>query len=401
MRSLQLTPSTPSTARWRACRWPVWLTLSAPLLSAAADAPAGGWQWAGLYKADLLRLSAPGLSTAVGNLGLSADADAAALFGWDDTTLHAELLLNQGGKPNRHLGSTQGISNLEVVQNAGRLYATWIEHDFKAAGGSLLFGLYDLNSEFYATDAAGLLVNPSFGIGIDFSQSGRNGPSIFPNLGLAARWRQGLAAGHYLQAAVIDGVPGDPAHPGRTTVHLSRDDGALLVGEWGWQQRDGGGPGPGHWGVGAWRYTQSSVRLDAGAPQPNQGAYFIAQGRLAGSGGAETIGFLRAGLAQPRVNAVDVALDTGLLLKNPFAWPHLEAVTAGLAVARYSAAQRAAAPTALGRTEAALEIGARWRWETLALQPWLQGVRHPGGRPDGDATVAGLRVEWAWGPPQR
>lgn len=370
------------------------LLLAAPLAAAAAPS-FDAWHWAGTYKADLLHVSAPRLNTAVGNLSLSADADGAALFDWDDTALHAELLFDHGGKPNRRLGTTQGISNLEVVQNTGRIYATWVEREFKGSGTRVLFGLYDLNSEFYATEASGLLVQPSFGIGIDFSQSGRNGPSIFPNLGLSLRVRQAVGSEHYVQFAVIDGVPGDPAHPGRTVVHLSRDDGALLVGEWGWQEQDGNGPKDGHWGLGVWHYTRRSARFDGGAAEPNQGAYAVAQTRLTeASGAGAATGFVRAGAANRHVNAVDFAFDAGVQVKRPFGLPRLEAVTAGLAFARYGAASAS--------NETTVEVGARWRWDGgPALQPWLQHIWRPGGRADAGATVIGLRLEWALAPAQR
>ena len=221
------------------------------------------WTWEAGYKADVLRGAATG-TVWVGHLNLRANADADALFGWGGTTLHAEALLNHGGKPNRRIGSTQGVSNLEVADSAARLYATWVQKEFDN-GSSLLFGLYDLNSEFYATDASGLLIHPSFGIGIDFSQSGRNGPSIFPNLGLALRAKVAHEGGYYSQVALIDGVPGDPEHPGRTVVSLSSKDAVLLVGEYGWQQEPAGATQAAtldHWGVGAWSYTQRSDRHD-------------------------------------------------------------------------------------------------------------------------------------------
>ena len=41
---------------------------------------------------------------------------------------------------------------------------------------SALFGRYDLNSEFYRLQSAGLFLNSSFGIGPEFSLSGQNGP---------------------------------------------------------------------------------------------------------------------------------------------------------------------------------------------------------------------------------
>ena len=77
------------------------------------------------YKADLLHSAATG-TVWVGNLSLRANADADALFGWAGTTPHTEALLNHGGKPNQRIGSTQGLSNLEVIDSAARLYVTWM-----------------------------------------------------------------------------------------------------------------------------------------------------------------------------------------------------------------------------------------------------------------------------------
>lgn len=384
-------------------------TLVAAALSAAlagvagdvrAEEAAAPWSWDGVYKADVLNSRAAG-TAGIGNLGLRVNADAGALLGWDDTTLHAELLWNHGSKPNRRIGTTQGVSNLEVAESAARLYATWVEHEFKASGTSVLFGLYDLNSEFYATDASGLLIHPSFGIGIDFSQSGRNGPSIFPNLGLALRAKQQLGGGWYLQGAVIDGVPGDPAHPGRTTVRLSGADGALLVAEAGWQQGgDGDAPKPGRGGVGAWRYTQRTDRIDGSGLEHNQGAYALAQGLLFDAP-ARTVGFVRAGVANRRVNAVDSAFDAGVLVDRPFGAGGPVALTAGVAFARYGRAQRdaqAASGIDLRSHETAFEVGARWQvMPSLALQPLLQRVRNVAGRGGAHETIVGVRAEWSFG----
>ena len=374
--------------------------LACACVGTRAVEPAPAWSWDGIYKADLLHSRTT--DAAVGNLGLRATADAGALFGWDDTTLHAELLWNHGSKPNRRIGTVQGISNLEVAENAARLYATWVEHEFRASGTSLLFGLYDLNSEFYSTDASGLLIHPSFGIGIDFSQSGRNGPSIFPNLGLALRAKQQLGSGgYYLQAAVIDGVPGDPNRLGRTTVHLSRSDGALLVGEFGWQERGDDGPKPGHWGVGAWRYTQRTDRIDGNGSEANQGVYAVAQGVLLDAERGRTIGFARTGIANRRVNAIDLAFDTGVLVDRPFGSEGPSALTAGIAFARFGRVQRdavLAAGAAIASHETTLEAGARWQLSrTLAAQPLVQHVWHPGGRRSANETIVGLRLEWSFG----
>ena len=385
--------------RW-ACALLIGASLGGPVQAQAPAVAADPWRWDAGYKADLLHSAAPARTAWVGNLNLRLTADAGALLGWGGTTLHTEALLNHGSKPNKRIRSTQGISNLEVVESAARLYATWIEKDL-GNGGGLLFGLYDLNSDFYSTEASGLLIHPSFGIGIDFSQSGRNGPSIFPNLGLALRGKMQFEGGGYAQLALIDGVPGDPEHPGRTVVRLRRDEGALLVGEVGWQERGPDGPKPGKWGIGAWSYTQRSDRLDGSGSARNCGVFVLAQALVREGERARTTGFVRAGVANRRLNAVDLAFDTGVMIERPFGGDGPGAVTAGLAFAQFGRAHtdaRAAAGAAAARHETALELGARWQpWPALAVQPLLQRVWNTGGRPGEHATLLGVRLEWAMG----
>lgn len=43
---------------------------------------------------------------------------------------------------------------------------------------SLLFGLYDLNSEFDTQETSSIFINPSHDIGAEYAQSGKNLPSI-------------------------------------------------------------------------------------------------------------------------------------------------------------------------------------------------------------------------------
>lgn len=102
------------------------------------------------------------------------------------------------------------------------------------------FGLYDLNSEFDAIDTAGLFVNSSFGIGPDYSQSGQNGPSIFPTTSVALRLAYQVTEHYYLQAAVLDGVPGDPNNNKGTHIQFNRGDGLLYAAEFGYHQGDDG-----------------------------------------------------------------------------------------------------------------------------------------------------------------
>ena len=68
-----------------------------------------------------------------------------------------------------------------------KLYEAWFEQTLFDDRLSFKAGLYDLNTEFDVVETAGLFINSSHGIGPDFSQSGVNGPSIFPTTSLGIR----------------------------------------------------------------------------------------------------------------------------------------------------------------------------------------------------------------------
>jgi len=260
------------SSHWRtACLAGLLLAFGPAAQAASADtASESAMTWETTATVDTLHAARPAQTTALSQLDVRLGIDAARLFGWQGTTLRIEALADHGGKPNGKLGSLQGISNIEVRQSAARLYSTWVEHEL-ARDVHALVGLYDLNSEFYATDASSLLIHPAFGIGSELGQTGRNGPSIFPALSFGLRLKARAASGLYAQAAVLDAVPGDPDHAGRTTVRLSRGEGALLAAETGWQEGPADDPGPRRWGVGLWGYTRSVERIDRAGTARNAG----------------------------------------------------------------------------------------------------------------------------------
>ncbi len=127
------------------------------------------------------------------------------------------------------VGDLQGISNIETGTEALRPYEVWIAKEFDDSGSYLKLGLIDLNGTFDAPGASSLFVNPSHGIVPSFSQTGLNGPSIFPTLGWAVVGEAALGAGFRLRAGVFDPVPGDPLRPDHTDLRWRKDDGLLSV----------------------------------------------------------------------------------------------------------------------------------------------------------------------------
>jgi porin len=181
------------------------------------------------------------------NLDLQITLDAEAAFGWKGATFFAYGLYNNGRPFSEDvLGDAQVASNIETGVRAVRLYEAW--WDQTIGDTSLRLGLYDLNSEFDAGDLRSLFINSTHGIAQDYSQSGLNGPSIFPSTSLSLRLDHHFTPEWYVRAAVLDGVPNDPDHPKRTTIRLG-NDGALLAAEAGYHD------GPKQIYLGIWRYT--------------------------------------------------------------------------------------------------------------------------------------------------
>jgi porin len=120
------------------------------------------------------------------NLNVQLNIDGNALFGWADTIGYVDVLWLQGGLPSSFIGDAQGVSGISAP-NAVKIYEAWIQKNLLNNHLSVLVGLYDLNSEFYTLQSAGLFLNSSFGMGPEFAQSGVEGPSIFPDTSIGTR----------------------------------------------------------------------------------------------------------------------------------------------------------------------------------------------------------------------
>src|SRR5262245_56653611 len=213
-----------------------------------------------VYTGEAWRNTSGGLATGnryLDNIDLTASLDGEQVFGIEGMKLFGYALFENGHALSDDLvGAAQGVSNIEALP-AVRLYELWSEWQLGSTHGTLRFGLYDLNAEFDAIETAGLFINPSHGIGPDFSQSGANGPSIFPNTSLAVRGAISSGPWTY-RAAILDGVPGDAEHPDRTRVRFDAGDGCLFVGEIDYAQPSGL-----RFGVGYWRYSAAFDDLSA------------------------------------------------------------------------------------------------------------------------------------------
>ncbi len=388
-----------------------------------------------VYTVEAVSILSGGRETGEAYLG-NIDLIAELAYPAHGLTFFAYGLGNHGDSPSALVGDFQVVSNIDAPE-ALRLFEAGVEKDFSGPRLSLLAGLYDLNSEFDVVETGGLFLNSSFGIGPEYSQSGRAGPSIFPVTSLALRgiWRP--RGELYLQAAVLDAVPGDPDDPTATAVRLSSEEGAMIAAEAGWYPNSTGNavadlhppkrddvsaqPGPdlqpvdtrivgrsfappdgrGKVALGLWYYTRPFPEIldPADERHVRPGVYALAEGPVRGQAGqpGSVALFGRAGWADPRVHRLSAytgggAVYTGLL-------PGRNADLTGIGVATawnggpyLDAAELAALPVT--STETAIELTYRIEAERWALQPDLQWIVNPDMRRDVEnAWVLGIRLE--------
>jgi porin len=340
------------------------------------------------YTGDLLSDVSGGLRRGTGWLGrLDLALDKADFAGIAGAEAHFDLMLLHGARFSEDIsGDAQILSNIDAPR-AIRPFEAWLKLPL-AAAVSAKAGYVDLNSEFDVQQVGAPFLNSSFGIAPDFSQSGLNGPSIFPVTSLGVVVDASDAAGRAFSIGVFDALPGDPDHPHRFLPGSPGRDGALLIGEIEQPLSDAV-----RLRVGGWRYTARFERLDGHGRGASGGAYALVEGRLAGrEDDAALRGWLRAGFAAAAVNPIGAYLGGGLSYGG-------DDRLVGLGVAHARLGEPAHA-SARHRAETAIELTAKQALNRfVAVQPDLQYIIHPSWRSDvADALVIGLRLHLRWSP---
>ncbi len=336
-------------------------------------------------------------SAYLSDAGITIESKFGSLFGGVDASLFAYFLWNNSKTfSDRYVGDAQVVSNIDA-QQAIRVYEFWYQQDLNE-DVSLRFGLYDLNSEFDVVNTAGLFINSSHGIGAEYGQSGVAGPSIFPVTSLAARFDMAINDRNLLRYAILDGVPGDPNDPGRTTIDLGGGDGVLHALEYNYTGSDAA-----RFGIGGWLYSADFDRIEATASRPhddgNGGIYgFVEAPVYRGKDGVSLRGFLRYGVANDELNIFDSYLGAGVVVSGLL--PSRPDDRFGLAVARAgigAAWDRAAGGADNHETSIELTYSMQVT-DWLRVQPDLQYIVNPGGNPGIDnAFAVGLRFELTTG----
>ncbi len=117
-------------------------------------------------------------------------------------TVFVDGLNIHGEQPSKFADVAQAVSNL-AGPSGSRIEEAWIQQTMLNDRLSVLVGRYDLSTEFYRTQSAGLFFNSSFGTGPELSQ---NNPSIYPSTSLGGRVAYRPAQSVLLRAATFNGM---------------------------------------------------------------------------------------------------------------------------------------------------------------------------------------------------
>lgn len=346
-------------------------------------ANASGVTFNAAYKTEVLSAFAGGSSGTplfAGTLNFDVGLDLGKLIQFKGTTAGLSVIASHGDPLTGRVGDIQTSSNLQSTPGA-RLYQAWLRQSVLSDRLSLTAGIYDLNNEFYVSDAALTLLNSSFGMGAELGVTGVNGPSTFPRPGLGAFVALEPGAGLRLSAGVFEG---------NSDLVLEEGEGALVIGEAKLRYELAGVAGlEGSVAVGGWSYSVGAqVR---GVYAMGEQTFWQADSHAKRS----LAGFTRFGWATANADAeaplIQSNLAAGLTFRAPIPSRIDDVASVGVSHALPGEL------VADARGETAIEWTYRaqvLRW--LAVQPDLQWIVSPGMTADvSDAWVGGVRVEAA------
>jgi porin len=165
------------------------------------------------------------------NILAQLHVDAGKTLGWTGGTFALEgFYQNATSLDTHYVGAAQDPSAIDASGGARlRVYQAYYKQDIGKT--NVLFGIYDLESEFGVTRPMDVFFNGGYAWTTTLDQSGRNGPSTYPDTSLAFRLHQTLDEHWSVQAAVADGVPDSVRSPNSNAITFSKTNGALLIGE--------------------------------------------------------------------------------------------------------------------------------------------------------------------------
>jgi porin len=346
------------------------ITLRLQYTGEAADNPVGGLHNGATYMNNIL-----------GQLHINTDK----AFGWTGGSFVLEgFYENANSLDAQYVGAIQDPSVIDTGGTAMfRLYQAYYKQDF--GNTNILFGVYDLETEFGATKPMDIFFNGAYAWTTTLDQSGLNGPSTYPNTSLALRIRQQLDERWSVQAAVLDGVPDSVRYPDKNAITFNKTAGALLIAEVDYVPSRTTKIMAGYW-----NYTGEFEALNetdaAGMPREvfgSRGGYIGGTTRVYSQTARRGMDvFANIGIADSRTNLIDRSFSIGLTYTGLLDNRQFDKLGFAVGIAQASNAYRqmqAASGSSARSYETNFELTYRapiTRW--LTIQPDIQYWINPG-----------------------
>ncbi len=323
-------------------------------------------------------------ATYMNNILAQLHVDTDRAFGWTGGRFVLDAFYENANSLDTHyVGAAQDPS---VIDTSGvsmfRLYQAYYKQDF--GNTNLLFGIYDLETEFGTTPPMDIFFNGAYAWTTALDQSGLNGPSTYPNTALAFRARQTLTDQWSVQAALLDGVPDSFRHPNVNAINFNAANGAMVIAE-----ADYTPTRTTKLLAGYWAYTGEFPALNRTNADGTQRQVYDSYGGYIG--GATRLysqtarrgldGFANIGVASGRTQQIDRSLNfgltyTGMLDARPFDRLGFAVGLAGAGSAYKN--MQIAAGNAVQNIETNFELTYRARITSwLTVQPDIQYWIHP------------------------
>ncbi len=323
-----------------------------------------------------------------------ADLDGKKMLKIPGLTSHIAYYTNSGGNPDELVGSVQGtdaMSTRQGVQKA-RFYEAFLQQNLLCDKVSILFGLRDINNEFFYAPSTDIFIHEIDDIDRDPTISSSLYTSIAP-FSSTLRLKVTPNKDYYVQAAVLDRRTKKDNYPGVAGFNH------LIVAEAGLTPTYNSHKNK--FALGYWHYKDRfPVYGNSAVRKQYQGFYLLADSQIYKENDSSDQGlssFVKIKFGDRDVGVFDHTINAGLLYKGLV--PNRDASTLALAIIKshFAKKYRKATLTSarqFNSSETTYELTYSDNllpW--LTVQPDLQYVVNPAsGNALKNATVVGLRL---------
>jgi porin len=312
---------------------------------------------------------------------------------WKGGKFHVDTMLAYGGNINAYSGVYQGASSITAPDTFG-LFEAYYEHEFNDAQWRIAVGVQNHNVDFYFSEYAGTLLNPSAGMGPELSQLA---PSTYPSTAFGVAIKGKPTDGSYSLLGIYDGIAGHSDGVKGTHFGQHSGDGYYMIQEFGLiAPEETTDQDYYKLGIGSWQKTTNFVDFNGNSREFVHGFYSIVEKSLYHEADtAQGLGaFMQTGFTRGDRLQANTYFGAGLSYTGLFCDRDEDVTALGIYRAGISNDYKKSNP-GTNREETILELTYQAKInDWMSIQPDLQFAHNPGATAGvHDAWIMGLRTQ--------